>query len=55
MVLETPHLAAVERLGRVRIVFRQLVDEDEVVVAVVGDPRRVAAAPWPAVSRDDGS
>lgn len=44
LILETPHLPAVEGVTSARIVFRQRIDEDEVLVVVPGPARLSASA-----------
>jgi 4-amino-4-deoxy-L-arabinose transferase-like glycosyltransferase len=56
MIVETPHLAAIEKVAPARIVFRQEVDGDEVLVVVIDDAARLAAAPLHgAATSDDGT
>ena len=44
VILETPHLPALAKRLRPRIVFRQEVEENEILVIVIDDPRAVALA-----------
>jgi 4-amino-4-deoxy-L-arabinose transferase-like glycosyltransferase len=53
LILETPHLPAIEERLRPRIVFRQEVDDDEILVVVIDDPGAVAQASLPSVGRED--
>ena len=53
LILETPHLPAIEKRLRPRIVFRQEVDEDEILVVVIDDPGAVAKASLPSMGREE--
>jgi 4-amino-4-deoxy-L-arabinose transferase-like glycosyltransferase len=54
LILETPHLPAIEKRLRPRIVFRQEVDEDEILVVVIDDPGAVAEANLRPMDHEEG-